>query len=130
MTSVYSSPKGLPISFTTASLSASGSIAKPISALDSMTLFERSLKFSGKGSVPLLNFPSLLQYIVNTSQPRYSRSNGSASDPAPLTASMTTLNFLFLIDFKSMHDNSIVLMTCLRTQFWSGNTMPIFSDKG
>ena len=38
---------------------------------------------------------------------------GNAKAPAPLTASTTTLNFLLLILFKSMHCKDEQLTVCL-----------------
>ena len=68
-TSEYSSPRGVPFSSTTASLSASGSTANPTSALFWITFWDKVLRFSGKGSVPLLNIPLGSQSNLITSQP-------------------------------------------------------------
>ena len=74
----YSSPSGIPFSLTTASRSASGSTAKPASALWLVTAWHRSDKFSGSGSVPRLKCPSGSQFSSITSQPNDSSMAGSA----------------------------------------------------
>ena len=94
-TIVYSSPKGSPVSLTIANLSASGSTAKPTSARCLFTIFLRSIKFSGNGSVPLVKFPSGSQFNSITSHPKACKTAGNACDPAPFIESITTLNFLF-----------------------------------
>ena len=59
----------------------------------SKTDFERSVKFSGNGSVPRVKFPSGSQFSSITSQPNASNRVGRAWAPAPFTASMTILKF-------------------------------------
>ena len=48
----------------------------------------------------------------------------NASDPAPLTESITTLNFLSLILSKSMHFKDAQLMVCLWIAFFSSQSIP------
>ena len=121
---MYSSPKGEPFSSTTASLSASGSTAKPTSALFLITTADNSERFSGNGSVPLENIPFLSQFNFITSQPSDSNIRGNASDPAPFTESITTLYFLFLICLISIHFNSVQLSECLYKEFLSSQIIP------
>ena len=95
--SVDSSPMAFPLLFITAKRSASGSVAKPKSLSESKTSLERSCKFSGKGSVPLVKLPEVSQLIETTSQPSIDKRRGSAKAAAPLTVSIATLNPRLLI---------------------------------
>ena len=110
---MYSSPRGSPFSSTTANLSASGSTAKPTSALLLIIPFESPFRFSGRGSVPLLKTPVGSQSSSIISHPNKSNIDGNASAPAPLTESMTTLNFLLLMVSKSTHFKDEHLTECL-----------------
>ena len=74
--SVDSSPIGKPVLSTIARRSASGSVAKPMSAFSSRTFFDKSLRCAGIGSVPLGKSPVFLQYILTTSQFNFSRNSG------------------------------------------------------
>ena len=123
-TSVYSSPRGSPSSFTTAKRSASGSIAKPASAPCFTTISPSNLRFSGNGSVPLANSPFGSQNNSITSQPSESKRTGKAFEPAPFTASITTLNFLFCILFKSIQLILTHEIICFWMAFCSGQTSP------
>ena len=100
---MYSSPIAFPLFETIDSLSPSGSVANPISALSLKTFCSNSFKFSAKGSASLVKLPSPLQFIVITSHPNCSQSIGKINDPAPFTASMTTLNFFFRMLSVSIH---------------------------
>ena len=92
-----------------------------------MTALLRSVKFFGSGSVPRLKSPFPLQCIEITSHPKCSNTNGRASEPAPFTASITTLNFRFRIAFRSIQDNSTVSIECFKIEFWSGKRIPVCS---
>ena len=94
---VFSSPKGSPFSVIITSLSASGSITIPISALCFFTSRHVRLRFSGRGSGFLVNIPDDSQSTLITLQPSFSSSAGIIFEPEAFTQSTTTLNFLFLI---------------------------------
>ena len=79
MAKVYSSLNGFPSSHTTAKRSASGSTANPTSALFLTTAVLSISRFSGNGSVPLLNSPFGSQFIRITSQLNDSSNLGTAS---------------------------------------------------
>ena len=94
---VYSSEIAVPASSTIASLSASGSWAKPISAPSFLMRAARSLRFSGVGSAPLPKGDAGRVFIDITLQPSFFNNRGVIIDPAPLQQSIATLNLDFLI---------------------------------
>ena len=74
--------------------------------------------------MPLVNIPLGSQFNLITSQPSRSNIAGNACEPAPLTASITTLNFLSLILSKLIHFKEVHLIVCLWIAFFSSHIIP------
>ncbi len=88
---VYSSPGALPVSSTSASLSPSGSYAKPTSAPDSLTALHRASRLPGSGSATLGKSPSGVMelLIIEYSTPSMFIRAGPSRRPVPPTTSST-----------------------------------------
>ena len=87
---VYSSPRIFPFSSKNTRRSTSGSTAIPKSALLFKISWERSFKFSARGSGVWLNTPSTSEFIILYLIFNFLRSLGKAIAPPELIASATT----------------------------------------
>src|SRR2546426_204907 len=86
---VYSSKSASPVSVTTPSRSASGSVAKPTSAPTSRTRAARSPRWAGVGSGRRPKRPVGSQWSSVTRRPSLRRSSGAMTPPAPFVQSTT-----------------------------------------